>query len=113
MAKPKSLKDRFPNTDPEVLKILKDLLHVNPYLRLSAKDLVKSKIFDSVKVFEVETLTSPKKYHLACDNYDMYNYTEKKDLYFDNMGEIRASIIKEVVKLKKWRKTTLAETNKQ
>lgn len=44
----------FPNTDPELMKLLKGFLEFNPYLRLSAKDALESKIFDFIRKSEFE-----------------------------------------------------------
>ena len=44
----------FPNTDPELIKLLKGFLEFNPYLRLSAKDALESKVFDFMRKSEFE-----------------------------------------------------------
>lgn len=36
----------FPDTDPELLRLLKGLLEFNPYHRLTAQEALKSKAFD-------------------------------------------------------------------
>ena len=43
------LQKLFPETDPELLKILYGLLEFNPYFRLTSKEALKSKIFDEFR----------------------------------------------------------------
>ena len=44
------LKELFPDTNPQLLKLLKGLLEFNPVFRLSAKQALKNPIFDSIRV---------------------------------------------------------------
>ena len=39
----------FPDIDNELLRLLKGFLEFNPHLRLSAKEALQSKIFDSIR----------------------------------------------------------------
>lgn len=48
----------FPDTDPELVALLKGFLQFNPVMRLTAKDALKSKLFDS---FRYSTLEQPSK----------------------------------------------------
>ena len=43
-------RDIYPFTDPELIKILQDLLQFNPYFRPSAADCLKSKLFDDIRI---------------------------------------------------------------
>ena len=48
----------YPETSPELLQILSDLLQINPYIRVTAKDCLKSKIFDKMRVPHLEQLNT-------------------------------------------------------
>ena len=43
------LDELFPDIDDELLRLLKGFLEFNPHLRLSAKEALQSKIFDSIR----------------------------------------------------------------
>jgi serine/threonine protein kinase len=74
----KSLKELFPSTSDELLRILELMLQINPYLRPTAKQLLKFKIFDKVRVKEVER-TSPHKIILKMDvNSEKETYDDSK-----------------------------------
>ena len=68
----------FPETSDELLKILELMLQINPFMRPTAKQLLKFKIFDKVRVKEVER-TSPHKIILKMDvNSDKETYDDSK-----------------------------------
>lgn len=54
------LRQLFPNTDPELFKILKGLLEFNPHLRLTAKQALQSRLFDDMRSPEYERPSSIK-----------------------------------------------------
>lgn len=56
----------FPHTNSEIIELIELMLQVNPFLRPTAKQLLKFKIFDKVRVKEVE-VTSPHKIILKID----------------------------------------------
>jgi serine/threonine protein kinase len=43
------IKDLYPNNNPELIKILCQMLEFNPYFRPSAKQLLKNKLFDEIR----------------------------------------------------------------
>ena len=45
---------RYPDTSPGLLNALKSLLEFNPFFRPSATELLKSPIFDSIRMKELE-----------------------------------------------------------
>jgi serine/threonine protein kinase len=72
------LRELFPETSDELLKILELMLQINPFMRPTAKQLLKFKIFDKVRVKEVER-TSPHKIILKMDvNSDKETYDDSK-----------------------------------
>ena len=50
-----NLNKRFPFVSKDLLDLLVGMLEFNPYLRITAKDALKSKIFDKIRqpIFEV------------------------------------------------------------
>ena len=64
-----SIDTKYSNTGPELLDLLKRMLTFNPYTRASAKDLLKSHIFDSIRSEDLEK-PSPFKIHLSADTGD-------------------------------------------
>ena len=56
----------FPHTNNEIIELIELMLQINPFLRPTAKQLLKFKIFDKVRVKEVE-VTSPHKITLKID----------------------------------------------
>ena len=56
----------FPHTNNEIIELIELMLQINPFLRPTAKQLLKFKIFDKVRVKEVE-VTSPHKIILKID----------------------------------------------
>ena len=45
-----SLVDKFKSTDPALVDLLKKMLEFNPYMRPSAKDLLRESIFDHIRL---------------------------------------------------------------
>lgn len=60
------MRDLFPHTSDELIELMELMLQVNPFMRPTAKQLLKFKIFDNVRVKEVE-YTSPHKIILKID----------------------------------------------
>ena len=48
------MRDLFPHTSNEIIELMELMLQVNPFMRPTAKQLLKFKIFDNVRVKEVE-----------------------------------------------------------
>ena len=53
-AKKKSIPEILPNVNPELMSIMMQMLEINPYFRPTARQLLKNKIFDSVRIKENE-----------------------------------------------------------
>jgi serine/threonine protein kinase len=51
----KSLPEIFPNSNAELVDILTQMLEYNPKFRPSARELLKNKIFDKIRVVSNET----------------------------------------------------------
>ena len=49
-----NLQKQFSLSNKEIVKILSDLLKFDPHKRVSAKECLKNKIFDSIRVPELE-----------------------------------------------------------
>ena len=50
----KSVAELFPDSKPELVELLDQMLEINPYFRPTAKDLLRNKIFDKVRVKSAE-----------------------------------------------------------
>ena len=60
------LECKYPNFDPELVKILVQMLEFNPFFRPSAKQLLKSKLFDDFRIKKNE-VGAPAKIYLTVD----------------------------------------------
>lgn len=63
----------FPDIDPILIEMLKDMLQVNPYMRPSASELLKHPIFDSIR-FKVLEKGCQNKVELEVDSDQSYDY---------------------------------------
>lgn len=78
LVKPKTLiKDLFPKCNPELVQLLEDMLQYNPYFRPTAKQLLKNKIFDPIRVSANEN-RGPHKFVLNID-VNEYKFDYVKD----------------------------------
>ena len=59
----------MPDTHDHLVDILESMTEFNPYFRPSAKELLKNKIFDSIRMKEIEENASHK-IIIDIDNYD-------------------------------------------
>lgn len=71
----KGIDQIFPNANPQLLELLKGLLEFNPHFRLSAKQALKSPIFDSIRVPYFEQ-ASPYKIAQKINAQNCFAYTE-------------------------------------
>jgi serine/threonine protein kinase len=77
------IKDLYPNNNPELVKLLSQMLEFNPYFRPSAKQLLKNKIFDEIRNLDNEKRADFKIKISADKNVlasDYENDEDKKDL---------------------------------
>ena len=63
----------FPDIDPILIEMLKDMLQVNPYMRPSASELLKHPIFDSMRFKDLEK-GCQSKIELEVDSDQSYDY---------------------------------------
>ena len=110
-----SLFDTFPKTSMEVLEVLEQMLRLNPYLRPTAKELLKNKIFDKHRVKKNEVST-PYKIIIELDNSQPVNYEEEQQYMNDEakrpidkalIKEIKLDVLREMVKLRKFLELSL------
>lgn len=71
------------------------MLEFNHQFRCSAKEMLKHKIFDDIRVERLEQ-GAPYEIHLICDGMDQYNYSNDKDLFCDNLYDYKQLIIAEI-----------------
>jgi len=45
----KNFADRYPSTNPEIIKILHNMLEFNPGFRLEPGQILKNKVFDCIR----------------------------------------------------------------
>lgn len=72
--KGQTLSKRFSESSSEIVEILEALLEFNQQFRVSAKELLKHKIFDDIRVERLER-GAPYQIHLLCDAMDSFNYS--------------------------------------
>lgn len=69
------LRELFPDVDHRLLDLLTSMLEFNPYLRITARDALKNKIFDQIRrPFFEQPCNSPLKHEL--EDLDQYDYDE-------------------------------------
>merc|ERR1712147_424995 len=90
-----TLKKKFSETSAEAMEILEALLEFNHQYRTSAKECLKSKFFDDIRVERLER-GAPYEIHLLCDGMDQYNYSHDKDHFCDSLNDYKHLIISEI-----------------
>ena len=88
----------FKGVDPDLLKLLKGLLEFNPYFRVSAKEALKSKIFDRIRVPFFEQ-PCPVKVDLKVNQPHMFDYETAEGSL--SIGEYKKILEKEIKKIRK------------
>ena len=79
-----SLFNRFPDSTSEAVNILEALLEFNPHFRPAAKEILRHKFFDDIRVARLEE-GAPFEINLACDQMDAFNYTYEHDQFCENL----------------------------
>jgi len=87
-------KKEFPFTTPAVLDILEDMLQFNPHYRSNPVDLLKSKVFDSIRRPELEQ-PAPFQIKLDIDQTDAFDYEECKSTKY-SMDQYKQIMINEI-----------------
>ena len=95
-----NLQQQFSFSNEEVVKVLCDLLQFNPHKRVSAADCLQNKIFDPIRVPELEQ-PAPFKIKLNVDDYDAFDYDANEDMVYRSEQEYRDQILKACSKV--WR----------
>ena len=62
----KLIRDQFKKSAPELIELLEQMLEFNPYFRPTARQLLKNKIFDSIRIPSIEE-RSPQKIVIDID----------------------------------------------
>ena len=84
---PNTVESTFPLTHPDLISLLKVLTEFNPYFRATASDCLKHKIFDQIRIPELER-PAPYKIKISNDLSNMYDYDE-----CETMGANEAEMI--------------------
>ena len=71
------------------------MLEFNHLYRMSAKELLKHKMFDDIRVERLERGASYK-IHLLCDEKDAYNYSQDQDNFCETIKEYKDLIENEI-----------------
>ena len=91
----------FPFTTPAVLEILEDMLQFNPHYRSNPSDLLKNKVFDSIRNPDLEN-PAPFQIKLEIDETDAFDYEECKSLKY-SMEDYKQIIFNEISIIKSMR----------
>lgn len=62
------------------------MLEFNHQFRLSAKELLKNKMFDDIRVERLER-GAPYQIHLLCDGMDSFDYSTDKDHFCESIQD--------------------------
>lgn len=82
----------FSKSNPELVKLLKQMLEINPYFRPSAKQLLKNKLFDKIRR-KADVLQAPFRVKINIDEKEWaINY---EDLDYKN--ELKESLLKKLL----------------
>ena len=93
-----SFEERYPHTSKGLLDVLKSLLEFNPYFRPSPEEILKSPIFDKVRVSELEESTeAPFKIKENFDFGQYFNY-DTKELKNISKSELKLKLMNALVK---------------
>ena len=100
-----SIKERFSETSPQLIELLEQMLQFNHYFRPTARELLRNKIFDQIRISSNEE-ASPSKIIVDIDkNEYKQSYGEENGKNgFDSKSMITAiqvSIVKDFLKLTK------------
>ena len=101
--KEKSIREQFPKTSEELLQILELMLGFNHYFRPTARELLKNKIFDKIRIPSIEE-PSPHKIVIDIDkNEYKQTYDDEEDDERDKeiIEAIQVNIVKDFMKLTK------------
>ena len=90
----------FPDVNPELVKLLSQMLEFNPYFRLTAKKALKSKLFDKIRLKEYEQ-PSPEKVKLEIYGDSGFNYKDGKSIKYKTYNDFKKILAKECAKIKK------------
>ena len=99
---------QLPDSHDGLVELLDSMTEFNPYFRPTAKELLKHKIFDDIRMKEIEE-NAPYKICIDVDQYDTLkpNYEDDEiDLYSEHerikrIKKIQMCVIKEIGKLEK------------
>ena len=82
----------FSKSNPELVKLLKQMLEINPYFRPSAKQLLKNKLFDKIRR-KADVLQAPFRVKINIDEKEWaINY---EDLDYKN--ELKECLLKKLL----------------
>ena len=100
-----TFEERYPHTSQGLINVLKSLLEFNPYFRPSAAEIIKSPIFDQIRVPALENL-SPKEIHQQdFSEYFDYNSYKTVGISEDELHKaLKDELMKEIRKVKKAKK---------
>ena len=90
------------NCSQDLTLILKSLLEFNPFFRSTAKECLKSPIFDKIRVPALEE-DAPFKIFLDIDKEGAYDYASYEQPHNLTLETLRKKINKEIHKVKKMR----------
>ena len=92
-------KQMFQNTDPALLDLLKGLLQFNPVMRLTAKEAINSKIFDSIRCKDLQQ-PSKKQISQKINSNGAFDYLKAKDHKY-SISDYKKMLQREVKLIKK------------
>mmetsp|Transcript_32118 Transcript_32118/g.49116 ORF Transcript_32118/g.49116 Transcript_32118/m.49116 type:complete len:99 (+) Transcript_32118:403-699(+) len=72
----------FAKSSPDLVKLIQSMLEFNPHFRQSAKELLRSPIFDKIRRPEMEKAASSK-LSLAVDADGVYDYEDERFLKYE------------------------------
>ena len=96
---------RFGNFNKELLIVLANLLEINPYYRKPVSELIKSPIFDKIRVPSLEK-PAEGVINLEVDKMNAFDYDNHHDFVMADIHGYRKAILKEVKKIKQDRGST-------
>ena len=83
-----SIREEFKETKSELIDLLEQMLEYNPYYRPTAKQLLKSKLFDDIRVPEMQGI-APFKIVIKIDNNEWQQTYTKNDIEATQFTELQ------------------------
>lgn len=78
------------------MKLVLQMLEINPYYRPTAQQLLENKVFDSIRMPMIECIETKYKYKVIVDS-NQYKYDYENDCYPEGEAKTMETILRSIV----------------